>query len=261
MKQVITFIFSIGYRCYSTEFLISFKLRKMSGPFDYLFIDLETALKIIHDNFNCYLHDIILFNKNKNKIELFYKKNTHKINNLLDELIKNNVGYMAHNYNDNNLIFNQNYLSDNLLSDNLYNWDTICSFHHHNIIDGNIYNSIKKRCERFITVINKYNDTTALFYITKIINCENIEDYMADVIELKKKYDINCFLIIIINCDNIEDNHYYNEVSKCLFIIKKVENYKIQYSKYNTDNNLNYEKEFNIIENIFDFKLIDKNDI
>ena len=84
---------------------------------------------------------------------------------------------------------------------------------------------------------------------------------MNNIIELKKKYCIKCFIIIIINCDNNEDNNYYNEVDKCLFIIKKVENYKTQYSKYQTDNNLNYEKEFNIILNYFTLRLIEKNDI
>jgi hypothetical protein len=102
MKPVINFIFSIGYRCYSVVFLDTFKLRKMSGPFDYLFIDFETSLKIINNNFDDYLHDIILFNKNTQKIELFYKKNTTEINQKFCELLENNIGYMGHNYNGNN---------------------------------------------------------------------------------------------------------------------------------------------------------------
>jgi len=261
MKSILNFIFSIGYRCYSTEFLNNFKLRKMSSPFDYLFVDFETSLKIINNNFDDYLNDIILYNKNTQHIELFYKKNTTEINNKFYELLQNNIGYMAHNYNSNNLLFNQNYLDDNRLNDNLYNWNTICCFLHHNVLDSNIYTSIKKRCERFNNIINKYSETTSLFYITKIINCENIVYYMNNIVELKKKYGIKCFIIIIINCDNIEDSEYYNEVDKCLFIIKKVENYETQYTKYQTDNNLNYEKEFNIISKYFTLNLIEKNDI
>lgn len=266
MKPIINFIFSIGYRCYSPDFLINFKLRKMSGPFDYLFIDFETSLKIINNNFDDYLNDIILFNKNTQHIELFYKKNTTKINDKFYELLKNNIGYMAHSYNSVNLLFNQNYLDDDKLNDklndNLYNWESICSFLHHNILDSNIYTSIKKRCERFNNVINKYNESTALFYITKIINCKSIVEYMKDILKLKKQNNIKCIIIIIIiNCDNIEDTEYYNEVDKCLFIIKKVENYETQYNKYQTDNNLNYEKEFNIISKYFNFNLIEENDI
>ena len=48
---IINFIFSIGYRCYSVDFLNFFKLRKMASPFDYLYIDLESSLKIINNNF------------------------------------------------------------------------------------------------------------------------------------------------------------------------------------------------------------------
>ena len=49
MKPIINFIFSIGYRCYSPDFLNTFNLIKMSSPFDYLFIDFETSLKIINN--------------------------------------------------------------------------------------------------------------------------------------------------------------------------------------------------------------------
>ena len=85
---------------------------------------------------------------------------------------------------------------------------------------------------------------------------------MDKIIELKKIHSINCPIIIIIHCDNIEDNSYYNEIDKCLFIIKKGVNYETQYSKCQTDNNsLNYDKEFKIILNYFDLHLIEKNSI
>ena len=78
---------------------------------------------------------------------------------------------MSHNYNHVNLLFNQNYLDTSNLNENLYIWNSICSFHHHNILDNNIYNSIQQRCKRFNNILDKYNETTALFYITKIVNC------------------------------------------------------------------------------------------
>ena len=48
------------------------------------------------------------------------------------------------------------------------------------------------------------------------------------------------------------------------FIIKNVENYETQYTKYNLDNevkHLNYEKEFNVILNHFTLNLIEKTDL
>lgn len=261
MKSIINFLYSIGYRCYSVDFLNNFKLRKMSSPFDYLFIDFESSLKIINNNFDDFLNDIILFNKNRQHVQLFYKKNTSEINQKFYELLQNNIGYMAHNYNGNDLLFNQNYLDDSKLNNNLFYWNKICSFHHHNILDSNIYTTIKNRCENFKNIYHKYNETTALFHITKIINCKNIAEYMDYILELKKQNNIKCILIMIITCDNIEDSEYYNEVEKCLFIIKKVENYDTQYAKYQTDNNLNYKKEFNTISKYFTLNLIEKNKV
>ena len=77
---------------------------------------------------------------------------------------------------------------------------------------------------------------------------------MNKIIELKQKYSITCFIIIIINCDNIEDDNYFNENNKCLFIIKKVENYENQLSKNQVDNNLDYKNEFDIILHLWTFK-------
>jgi len=263
MKLIINFVFSIGYRCYSPEFLNIFQLRKMSSPFDYLIIDFETSLKIINNKFNDYLHDIILFNKNNQKIELFYKKNTKDVDNKFYKLLENNIGYMIQNYNDDNLLFNQNYIDNDKLNDNLYMWNAICCFQHHDLLNNDIYNSLKKRCERFNYIINKYNKTTALFYITRVVNCENIVDYMNRIIEIKKQNNIECFIIMIINSDNAEENVYYNEMEKFLFLIKKVESYDIQFSKYQSDNenNINYKNEFNIIADYFTFDLIEKNDM
>jgi hypothetical protein len=232
----------------------------MSSPFDYLFIDFKTSLQIINNKFYDYLHDIILFNKHTQNIQLFYKKNTTEINHKFYELLQNDIGYMAHNYNGWNVFFNQNYLDDKL-NNNFYNWNSICSFIHHDLLDSNIYTSIKNRCDRFNNIINKYNETTALLYITPIINCKCIVEYMNNILELKKQNNIKCIIIIIINCDNIEDSEYYNEAENCLFIIKKVENYEIQYTKYQVDINLIDKNEFDVISKYFTLNLIEKNDI
>ena len=264
MKPVINFIFSIGHRCYAQDFLKKYDLKKMSSPFENLIIDFETSLKIINNKFDDFLDDIVLINNGTKHLELFYKKNTIEIDKKFHELLENDtIGYMRHNYNPFYIRINQNYL-DVKLHENFYNWNTICCFRHPNILDANVYNSIKNRYNRFNNIMNKYNETSALFYITRINTCDNITNYINNIIELKKKYNITCFIIIIINCDNIEDSHYYNETEKCLFIIKKVENYETQYTKYEIDNEvkyLNYENEFNIILNYFTLQLIEKNEI
>lgn len=233
-------------------------MRKFSGPLDYLYIDFETSLKSISEKFENYLSDIVVYNRYEKKIELHYKKNTTKINDKFYKLLDNkNICYMADNYNYYFLLFNQNYINESELSENLYDWTSLCIFHHHNILDNNIYNLINARIQRFNTIYDKYNETTCLFFISKIIN--NCKDYIDNLIEIKKKYNINCAIIFIINCDNIEkDNHFYDYINNCLFIIKKVDNYHTQFYNTRTDNNLNYENEYNIMLTYFDFQLVEK---
>ena len=264
LKRDLTCIFCIGRRCNSIDFLNQFKLRKFSGPFDHLMIDFETSLQIINTKFENFLYDIITFNKNQKKIELLYKKHTTEINNKFYELLENDLGYMGNNYNNSTEIFNQNFLDETKLDKNMYNWNKICSFHHHNLADNNVYNIVKNRVDRFNYAFQKYNSTTSLFFITKIVACETILHYMNEIIELKLKYGRQCFIIVIMPSDNGVDNHYYNESNKCLFIVKKVENYNHQYYHYRTDNDtskVNYENEYNIIIKYFNLNLIEKNEL
>ena len=263
-KHELNCMFSIGRRCVSTDFMKQFNLRKFSSPFDWVIIDFETSLKTINTKFESYLCDIIIFNKDQRKIELLYKKNTTEINNKFYELLEHNIGYMAINKNNHNEIFNQNFLDDYKLNENIYNWNTICNFHHHNLSDNDTYNMVKNRVDRFNNVLQKYNETTSLFFITKIVSHANIMDYINEMIDLKKKYDITCFLIVIITCDNRDDTHFYYELDKCLFIVKKVQNYDDQYYNYLTENNTyyyDYTNEYNTILKYFKLNLIEKNDL
>lgn len=264
-KPELNCFFSIGRRCNSTDFMTQFNMRKFSGPFDHVMIDFETSLKIINTKFETFLCDIVVFNKDERKIELLYNKYTTEINKKFYELLENdNIGYMAINKNNYTEIFNQNYIDDYKLNANFYDWDTICNFHHHNLSEKNTYDIVKNRVDRFNNVFQKYNETTCLFFITKIVSCDNIIDYMNKMIELKNQYGVHCFLIVIVTCDNLDDAHYYNELYKCLFIVKKVHSYIDQYYNYLSDNNtssVNYEKEYNVILEYFNLNLIEKNDL
>jgi hypothetical protein len=255
MPIIINYIFTLGYRCYSTDFIEIHKLRKMSGPFDYLYIDFETALTIINNKFADFLSDIILLNKNNKTLQIFYKKNTEIINENFYELIKNDIQYMSQYYNNNNLLINQNYIDNKNLSNNLYDWKSICIFLHHNLLDNNIYEKIKMRCERFNDILYNHVESTALLYITKIVNCNNIFDYINNIIKIKEIYNINSYIIMIINCDNIEKSHYFYDKEKCLFIIRNVENYDIQNFKYKIDNTTDYVDELKIMFNYFKFDI------
>jgi hypothetical protein len=244
-KHTINCIFSIGADSNSGNFLTTFNLRKLKSPLDFIYVDFETALRLISEKFENYLSDIVLFNKNAKRVELFYVKNTNKINDKFYSLLKNtNICHMKTNHNKNNLLFNQNYL-DESNDENFANWESMCIFYNNDILNETIYNSMKGTIKTFNTTFDKYNETTCLFFITKLIN--NYHNYIDKLIHIKKKYNIHCFMIIIINCDNINDHYIYDEENKCLFIIKKIE------TKWHT---INYENEYNIILKYFNFNKI-----
>lgn len=254
MKLKLNFIFSCGYRCLSTDVLKNNNIRKMSCPFDYLFIDLESVFKIINNNFENFLNDIIIYNKNENKNELIYKKNYIETDNNLNLL--ENVSYMKECYNNNTLLFNKNYtyfkIKDKKTMD-LYEFESICEFHHHDITNDNVYEKMKIKIDRFINILKK-DYSIAMLYITRILKIENINVYINNILILKKKYNINYYLIIVVNCDNLEDQHYLCDNN--LFIIKKVKSYEIQTLTNLTDNIDSYYNEFNIIQKYFTFDLI-----
>ena len=248
----INFIFSIGFRCYSPGFLKCYNIRNISGPFDYLFIDIETAFDNINNNFDLFFNDIAFVNKNKKINKIYYSDK--KINKqILDFTENKDIAYMSHDYNNVNLIINQNFINDT--PSNLYNWDRICIHLHHDITEKLEYNKIYKRVNIFKNIYKNRKTDMCLFYITKIVETENIEQYQQKIYDMKKKYNINCYIIIIICSDKLDD--YYIFENDILYIIKKVDNYNCQYhSKVGTDNNLNYDKEYNIIKKIFNLELM-----
>ena len=76
---------------------------------------------------------------------------------------------MKHNYNNKNLLFNQNFIENT--SNNIYDWRRICLFleDHHDLIDSKIYDNIHKRITIFKNVYDKNKNKCCLFHITKII--------------------------------------------------------------------------------------------
>lgn len=253
----INFIFSIGYRCYSPDFLKKYNIRNISGPFDYLFIDIETVFENIYNNFEYFLKDIVLINK-KNNIANIYYSNSNIHNKIIHFKNNLNIGYMRDNYNNLNILFNQNFLNNT--PNNLYNWDRICIFHHHNILEKHIYNKIKQRIQIFKNIYIQKKNKLCLFYITKIIEETNLSLYKKNILLLKQKYNINCYIIIIICSDKHNDSYIFE--NDILYIIKKVDNYYTQYNTYyGTDNNLDYQNEFSIINKFFNMNLYNYNQI
>jgi len=246
----IDFIFSIGYRCNSSDFLKKYQLRSMSGPFDYMFIDIETAFDIIYDDFKNFLTNIVVVNKNNKTKELYY--NAKSIDQRIHTILDKNIRYMRHDYNNTNLIINQNYIDKT--HSNIYEWNRICIFHHHDIRGKITYDTIQKRVNRFKDIYENKIYQKCLFYITRIVDTNHMESYKNIVRALKKQKHIDCYIIIIICSDRFDDDYAFED--DILFIIKRVESYDQQLKKYHVDNDINFnyinfDKEYSIIKKIF----------
>ena len=224
----IKLITSIGFRCYGPEFLIKYKLRTVSGPFDYVFIDIETALININDGFKNYLTNI-----SSSKYE--------------------KIHYMAHKYPNKKIIINNNFVD--IKYNNIYKWNRILLFYHNDITKSIVASKIKNRISIFKKFTAKYIDYHLLFYITRIKEDLDLNDYIKYIDELRTKYSIETYMVIIVCSSNV--NNCYTFRNKVLYIVKKVKDYEYQFKHYKTDNNLNYDREFTIMSKYFMFDIMD----
>ena len=267
-SREINYVFSVGYRCNSVQFLRRFEMSKFSGPFDWMYIDLETSLINVHNQFESYLDDIVILNKNENKLINIRNKNFELINSDILKLYDSNIVYMDENYLKITLPINQNFTIAN--SNDLYEWSRICIFLHHDLISDNEVDKIKTRVDRLNKIMDKDKNKVMLFYISKIIESKTVDEQINEIYLLVKKYNIESNLVSILCTPNYDDD--VKVIDNCFFIIKNVPDYTFQFENNKTDNNfewleygmsgINFEKEYEIIKNNFDLsKLLTKEEI
>jgi hypothetical protein len=242
-------------------------MSKFSGPFDWMYIDIETAVSNIRDSFSNYLDDIVIVKKNENIVELLNCKNTDTIKDGIMSFFDLDPVYMKHKYGEQLLPINQNFLGST--PGDIYQWDRTCVFLHHDLRRFEEVEKIKVRISRFVDTVNVTPEETLLFYISKILEFENVDEEISKLSNLYKSIDKRLNVVSILCCPYSEERSY--KIDNMLFIVKKVPAYREQYEKYETDNNfewlewgmqgLNFDKEFKIIENYYQFNLIDKEEI
>ena len=166
-------VFSIGYRCTNDELLKSMKLREYSGPFSYMVIDYKSALEFIENRFEKYL-------------DFDYVNNTKY--------------YWCKKLWDKNLFFNKKYTPNSKSNIRLDKWDKICVWSHHNLFRE--LSTLKRRCNRFLNVLDNKPATMLLVCIPKIkeytINtCFYKLDFLLNFIEKNK-----CNLLMLMPLHN-----------------------------------------------------------
>ena len=247
----IEYIYSIGHRCNCPDFLKYYNLRNISGPFDYLYVDIETCFDNIQNNFKLFFSDIVCFFKKENILSIHNSK--QQINKKLNILVESDkVYYIAQNYYNTHLVINQNYINN--VSNDLYEWDRICISTHHNFIDNKTHKMIKERADIFMDIYNRFFEKMILFHFTKINEDNELDRYKKYVFDLKNKYMIKSYIVIIVHSSSIEESHYFE--NNILFIVKKVNSYKVQLETKGIDNNrLKYKKELEILNKYFKLNL------
>lgn len=239
MKEI-NFVFAIGERCTSFNFLRKNKITTFPGPFDKLFIDIETCFELINTNFENFMTDIVSYNHKYSK--LFFKKNIETISSFFDNLYEEENGdikslrYMKYDYCKEKILINQNFLPKIYTSSDIYNWDRVCIFRHDSITKKNIRNTMNKRCERMIKVLNNHN--SLLVNMTKIIS--NPVNETTRLLNLINKYDIKheIFIIMFTTCEVDLGLFNYNNVNIYRIL---VESFEEQNKKYGLDNKISEE--------------------
>jgi hypothetical protein len=247
----IEYIYSIGHRCNCPDFLKYYNIRNISGPFDYLYIDIETCFENIHNNFAIFFNDLVSFTKKKNILSIH--NSDKEINKKLNVLVESNdVYYMAQNYYNTHLVINQNFINN--VSNDLYNWDKICISTHHNLANNKTYKMIKERADIFMDIYNRFSEKMILFHFTKINEDDDVNSYKEYVFNLKKKYNIKSYIVIVIHSSTLQETEYFE--NNILFLVKKVNSYNIQYETKGLDNNrLKYKRELIILNKYFNLNL------
>ena len=263
MKHKVHYIFSIGYRCTSGNALRDNGLRSCSGPFDYMYIDLETCFRNIANQFHGFLDPDELVTIHKNNKTVSHTKSVH------ESIIKfvgsdEPIKYMAHDYSHIPVLMNQKFTSEWNLSENIYEWDNVCIFHHHNVNNPVIRNKIGKRCNLFNRIYETQYKHMNLFHITQIVDV-SLNMYKAYIKLLVSDYQIRCMCTIIV-CTVHPFQKKYEIQDNILFIFKRVPSYEIQsssvlytmeQSKYDrgTDNNYHFTEEIEIMKSVLPIKL------
>ena len=175
----INYIFTIGSLCDSTFFLRFNKLSKFASPFDWVYIDLETAFQVIENQFDNYLTDLYHYLPYLNYSKMSNLKFNSYLYNLKDTQIASpfmrnlNIEPFILHFESNpydkdltsNLYENSFYINQNNLPSTftpaLQNWERSCWSPHQDFKNEAQTNSMKNK-------INMgFNFLIKMFYMLK----------------------------------------------------------------------------------------------
>ena len=192
MKEI-NYTYSIGSNCDSTFFIRHYKLSKFSGPFDWVYVDFNSALKNIEQKFERYTKDLFYYNPNVNynnmsieelKLHLINKEYHNQVDYRLENIsdiefeLHPNKSYVKDFY------INQHFLPDEI-TPNLVQWNKSCWFPHHDFKDKDKNNVLKNKINVFNKVYGDNKDNILFIGFNKF---ETIQDAYYEIRNITRSY-------------------------------------------------------------------------
>lgn len=260
-KPTIHYILPIGFRCLTTDIMKKNDWRKFTGPFDEMYIDLETVFHVLSTNFKTYLTDIVEYKPATKSAKLHFPLTTPDVVSDITNLNSKQITYLAHNYTNNTHIINQNYISTNN-SGNYYDWSRICVFHHQNLTQPDVYQKLERRIERTRELVTNHSDTLLLFGTTRIVS-GSLKSAIEHILERKRFYKIPYRLCMIVFTDSVPEK-LYDEIDECLFLYHQCYSYRVhhiwsQNGIYAENNGADVTPQVNFIKEYYNLNLFEKN--
>ena len=170
--------------------------------------------------------------------------------------IKNNKYYWCENIWGQNLYFHNLFLPNENKSIHLNEWNRICVWNHHNIdVEKKI---IRKRCERFIHILNNKHDSLLLVSIDKIKNYNNKQQIYYNLDKLNsfiQKYKCNLLLVIPLYQYKLEPKIVYKNNN---ILIIYIDSYYDGNGTALSDDRIQWIKLEKILNEYYDFNIDDK---
>ena len=160
---------SIGPYCDTADILKRHNLRLNAYPFDYIFSSLEIVKHAINDKFNVFLD------------KQYYTNGTHEYStrhSFYCKLLDTELLHIHHIKNG----YSKDYM---VSSGNLWN--------HHNLMDNNIYEQFKRRCDRFMNLFNNNSKIVFVYYNLYTNDFDDIVDFYNYFADNKNIYVIGIF--------------------------------------------------------------------
>lgn len=254
----INYIFTLGRRCNSTQFLNHYNMRRYSSPFDWLIVDFETSIVNIKTKFKIFLNDLLIYNKTGPKDLL--NSDSGVIDPLFKKLDELDVRYMTLNWNEAGSCFNQNFLPTNLTG-NVYEWDRVCLFRHLTMkTHVDLLDKLRSRIDKFNSIFEGNHDKVLLFYISEIINKCDIEKREQEFVNIVKKYEMTNPFFIVLTVGEAVDLHLdrIDNVWFCIFQVPPYEKQILHSGNENCLEVVNYDEVYSLMTTTFEINTIDR---